>query len=172
MRENIFLIGFMGVGKSTIARNLKLAYGMKLIEMDEQIEQEQGKSISELFADEGEAYFRKLETELLESLEQTENTVVSCGGGVPMRDCNVQAMKKSGKIVYLSAEPETVYQRVRHSHNRPLLEGNMNVDYIRELQEKRLPYYQKAADFTVVTDGRETGEICQEILAQINAPDF
>lgn len=165
MRENVFLIGFMGAGKSTIARTLKNIYGMRLIEMDEQIEAQEGMHISEIFALHGEEYFRRLETELLEGLQREENTVVSCGGGVPMRRQNVEAMKKSGKIVYLSADAETIFKRVRNSHNRPLLEGNMNVDYIRSLLEQRLPRYLEAADVTVITDGRNTDDICRDILA-------
>ena len=163
-KNNIFLIGFMGAGKSTIARTLQSQYGMKLVEMDEQIEAEQGMKISEIFAQKGEAYFRSLETQLLEALQEQDNTVVSCGGGVPMRECNVEAMRKSGKIVYLSAKPETIYERVRHFHTRPLLEGNMNVDYITQLMDTRMPKYLAAADLIVETDGRQAGEICTEIL--------
>lgn len=167
MKKNIFLIGFMGAGKSTIARTLKEQYDMQLIEMDEQIEAEQGMKISEIFAEKGEEYFRSLETALLTGLQQQDNTVVSCGGGVPMRACNVEAMKKSGKVVYLSAQPETIYERVRHFHNRPLLEGNMNVEYITGLMNVRLPKYLAAADVTVETDGKAAEEICREIIALI-----
>lgn len=162
---NIFLIGFMGAGKSTIARCLQQHCGMHLIEMDEQIEAEQGMKISEIFAQKGEAYFRSLETALLTDLGEKEHMVVSCGGGVPLRAENVEVMKKSGQIVYLSAAPETIYQRVCGSHNRPLLEGNMNVPYIQELMQARLPKYQKAADVTVETDGKTAEEISQEIAA-------
>ncbi len=165
-RGNIFLIGFMGAGKSTVARELQSVYGMRLIEMDEQIEAQEKMPISEIFATRGEEYFRQLETDLLESLRQEENTVVSCGGGVPMRERNVEAMRGSGRIVYLSAAPETVYERVRHSHNRPLLENNMNVEYIKGLLEARLPRYLAAADLTVRTDGRSVKEICEEILRE------
>lgn len=165
MKENIFLIGFMGAGKSTIARNLKNTYGMRLIEMDEQIEAREGMRISRIFEVYGEAYFRRLETELLEGLQREDNTVVSCGGGVPMRPQNVEAMKKSGKVVYLSADAETIYKRVKNSHSRPLLEGNMNVDYIQSLLQQRMPKYLAAADVTVATDGRSADEICRDILA-------
>ncbi len=162
--RNIFLIGFMGAGKSTIARWLYRHQGMRLIEMDEMIARQEKMSIPEIFETKGEAYFRELETALLESLGQQENTVVSCGGGAAMRQCNVDAMRKSGKIVYLSASPRTIYGRVKNSHDRPLLEGNMNVGYIAKLLEQRLPKYLAAADLTVETDGRRAEEICGEIL--------
>ncbi|MCD7818415.1 MAG: shikimate kinase [Lachnospiraceae bacterium] len=164
MNQNIFLIGFMGAGKSTIARTLRDVYGMRLIEMDEQIEAEEGRTISKIFAESGEEYFRALETKLLVGLEKKENTVVSCGGGVPMREENITAMRKSGKIIYLSAEPETIYERVKEDHTRPLLEGHMNLEYIETLMAKRFPGYLKAADETVRTDGREATDICEEIV--------
>lgn len=165
MKTNIFLIGFMGSGKSTISRTLKEKYGMRLVEMDEAIEEQEKKKISEIFAESGEPYFRALETKLLERLAQQGNTVVSCGGGVPMRAQNVEIMRRSGRVVYLSAEPETVYERIHSQHHRPLLEGNMNVSYIAALLEERLPRYQAAADLTVRTDGRSADEICEEILS-------
>ena len=163
MRKNIFLIGFMGTGKSTIARAMQEAYGMALIEMDEQIERKEGRPISEIFVQQGEEYFRCLETELLQGLQESTDTVVSCGGGVPMRSCNVEAMRKSGTVVYLSAEPQTIYERVKDSHHRPLLEGNMNAAYIAQLLDKRLPHYLAAADAVVATDGKTVQEICAEI---------
>lgn len=167
MNDNIFLIGFMGAGKSTIARTLQSVYQMQLVEMDEQIEAEQGMKISELFAVKGEEYFRTLETSLLESLQQQGNTVVSCGGGVAMRQNNVDCMKRSGWIVYLDAKPETIYERVRHAHNRPLLEGNMNVAYITQLMQQRLDKYRAAADITVATDGRSAKEISAKIMEAV-----
>lgn len=164
--QNIFLIGFMGAGKSTVAARLVEQQGMRLIEMDEQIVRHEGMSISKIFETKGEEYFRRLETDLLTGLQNQENTVVSCGGGAAMRQCNVEAMKKSGTIVYLSASPETVYARVKDNHGRPLLEGNMNVDYIAELLKVRLPKYLAAADVIVKTDGRDVRDICGEILGK------
>ena len=164
MKENIFLIGFMGAGKSTVARAMKKHYGMRLIEMDEQIEKQEKMSVPKIFEVHGEPYFRKLETDLLEGLSSQENTVVSCGDGVPMRACNVEAMRKSGKVIYLSTSPQQIYERVKTSHNRPLLEGNMNVEYISDLLSQRLPKYLEAADAVVSTDGKSVEDICKEII--------
>ncbi|HJB28920.1 MAG TPA: shikimate kinase [Candidatus Blautia faecavium] len=163
-KKNIYLIGFMGCGKTTVSNYLHKEYNRKQIEMDEEIQKEEGMSISEIFSQKGEAYFRELETKLLRRLGREENFVVSCGGGVPMRETNVKEMKQNGKIVLLLAEPETIYERVKSSHNRPLLEGHMNVEYIAGLMEKRREKYQAAADVCVYTDGREVSEICREIL--------
>lgn len=168
MRKNhIFLIGFMGSGKSTVAKYLSSAYQMKQIEMDEQIEKDEGRSISSIFEKEGEEYFRTLETELLKSLDPRETFVVSCGGGAAVKEENVREMKEKGRIILLSAQPETVYVRVKNSHNRPLLEGNMNVSYIKELMDKRQKLYERAADFQVKTDGRTAEDIGEEIIKQI-----
>lgn len=165
--ENIYLIGFMGCGKSTVSACLHSKYGKKQVEMDERIETEQGKSISEIFAQEGEMYFRGLETDLLNRLSRENNLVVSCGGGVPLRRENVAAMKKNGRVVLLLASPETVYQRVKDFHNRPLLEGNMNVEYIKGLMEARREAYEEAADFSVSTDHKSAEEISGEILRKL-----
>ena len=137
-KKQIYLTGFMGTGKSMILNCLHEVCGFDKIEMDEQIVQEQGMSIPEIFEKKGEEYFRNLETELVKKISAMDNIVVSCGGGTVMRQCNVDEMKKNGTIVLLTAEPETVYERVKGSHNRPLLEKNMNPEYIKELMEARL----------------------------------
>lgn len=164
-KKNIFLIGFMGAGKSTIARCLHSHHGMEWLEMDKEIEKSEGMPISEIFRRKGEEYFRELETGLLLSLESRSNMVVSCGGGVPLRSCNVEAMKRSGIVVFLTARPETILERVKDSHDRPLLEGHKDVEYIAGLLSKRLERYQAAADVQIATDGRRTAEIAEEICA-------
>lgn len=165
--KNIFLIGFMGCGKSTMARMLAEKTGACLIEMDETIEKEAGMTINEIFKTFGEAQFRDLESQLILRITEQGGAVVSCGGGAILRPENVENMKKNGTIIYFSATPETIYERVRYSTNRPLLNGNMNVEYITELMEKRRPKYEAAADFTVTTDGKHAGEICMEILKKM-----
>ena len=161
---NIVLIGFMGSGKSTISAELNKEYGMEIIEMDQVIADREGMSISEIFEVHGEEYFRNLETELLRELQNRKGVVISCGGGVPMRDENVVEMKKNGKVILLTASPETILDRVKNSHDRPLLENNKNVDFISELMEKRRSKYEAAADIVIQTDGKSAFEICEEII--------
>ncbi len=168
MKEHIFLIGFMGAGKSTIAARLKEMTGAEVIEMDQEIERQQGMAISAIFAEKGEPFFRSLETQLLASMGQRPASIVSCGGGAAMRQENVDLMKENGCIVLLTAAPETIYQRVKDSQDRPVLNGNMNVEYIRDLMEKRRPYYEKAADLFVSTDEKTAEEICREILSRLD----
>ena len=145
----------MGAGKSTIARALAKKCPSKRIEMDQLIEEQQGMAITDIFAAHGENYFRDLETELLRSFSESTGYVVSCGGGSVLRDENAALMKENGCIVFLRATPETIYERVKDSTNRPILNGNMNVEYIRELMEKRRPRYEAVADICVDTDGKD-----------------
>ena len=165
--KNIFLIGFMGCGKSTIARLLADTLSMELIEMDGTIEQEEGRTINEIFATDGETYFRDLESAYIARIRDKGNAMVSCGGGAILREENVVNMKKNGTVLYLSATPETIYERVRYSTNRPLLKGNMNVGYISELMSKRVEKYEKAADLILCVDGKSVEEIAAEIQSQI-----
>ena len=163
--ENIYLIGFMGAGKSTIAGKLAEQTGARRIEMDQLIEVQQGMAITQIFEQYGEEYFRDLETELLRSFVQQKNLIVSCGGGSVLRDENADLMKEAGRIVLLTATPETIYQRVKDSTNRPILNGNMNVEYISGLMEKRRERYETVADIRVATDDKSETEICEEVLA-------
>ena len=160
--QSIFLIGFMGCGKSTVADFLNRELSMEVIEMDQIIAKREGMSISDIFEVHGEAYFRELETKLLKE-------VVSCGGGVAMRDCNVAEMKKSGCTVLLTACPETILQRTKDDHDRPLLEKNKSIEFIAEFMEKRREKYEAAADIIIETDGKNKKEICEELVRKVIA---
>ena len=164
--KNIYLIGFMGTGKSTVARELIKQTNAKGVEMDQLIEEQQNMAITDIFEKYGETHFRDLETALLRSLGTEDNLVVSCGGGAVLRDENAAIMKEHGCIVLLTATPETVYERVKNSSNRPILNGNMSVEYISELMEKRRARYESVADIRVATDGKDVSTICEEILSQ------
>ncbi|MDD6734669.1 MAG: shikimate kinase [Lachnospiraceae bacterium] len=167
MSANLFLIGFMGAGKSTVAAKLNQMTGKKLIEMDETIVSNQGMSINEIFEKYGETRFREIESELVKTISSEGDCIVSCGGGVVIKPENVEEMKKNGKIVFLSATPETIFERVRYSTDRPILNGHMNVEYIAGLMEKRRALYEAAADVMIATDNKDADEICNEILALI-----
>lgn len=164
---NIVLIGFMGTGKSTIARELAKTHQMNIVEMDEEIVRRRGKSIADIFKEEGEEYFRDLETALLKELQTKENQVISCGGGAVLREENVRVMKKNGCVVLLTALPQTIYERVKNNTDRPILQGNMNVEYIASLMEKRREKYEKTADIVIATDGKNVSQICEEMLQKL-----
>ena len=168
---NIFLIGFMGAGKSTISDYLKNALAMDVVEMDQCIVERQGMSISDIFETYGEEYFRELETNLLIEMQSQSNVVVSCGGGVPMRERNVVEMKKNGRVVLLTAKPETILERVKDNHDRPLLENNKTVPFIAGLMEKRRAKYEAAADIVIQTDGKSELEICEELIHRLREAD-
>ena len=145
-RQHLFLIGFMGVGKSTVARVLCERLGLPLIETDARIEAEQGMTIAELFRRSGEACFRDLETALLQDLSREAPAVVSCGGGIVLRPGNVRRMKESGSILLLTASPEHILRRVS---------GNTTA-------------YLAAADLRISTDGKPVAEIVSEILSALS----
>lgn len=162
--RHIILIGFMGVGKSTISRELAFQTSRPELDTDQWIEEREGRTIEEIFAAEGEEYFRDLETALLDELGEMKPSIISCGGGMALRELNVRKLRAMGNIVLLMAEPETIFERVRHHTNRPLLKDNMNVEYIAKLMEKRRSFYEHAATVKVATDNKMISEIAKEIL--------
>ena len=119
--HNILLIGFMGAGKSTVSTYLSKILASPQVEMDEEIVKKEGMSINKIFEEYGETYFRNCETNLLIELQKKNNQIISCGGGVALRDENVAEMKKNGKVVLLTASPEVILERVKDNDDRPLL---------------------------------------------------
>ena len=166
--NNLFLIGFMGAGKSSVSAGLGRMLGREVVEMDERIAAQEGMSIPELFAQKGEPYFRACETALLKSFAQGAPRIVSCGGGVPLREENVAAMRESGTVVLLTASPEVILERVKDSEERPLLQGHKDVPYIAALMEQRRPKYEAAADITVDTSQLNIEEVCRQVLRQVS----
>ncbi|MEF9945749.1 MAG: shikimate kinase [Lachnospiraceae bacterium] len=164
---NIVLIGFMGTGKSAVAHYLHKTYGMDVIEMDQLIEQQEGISIPEMFHTYGEEYFRNLETRVLTELQEQNNYVISCGGGAVLREENIKAMKKNGRVVLLVAEPSTILERVKGTNHRPLLEGKQNIAFITKFMEQRFESYEAAADVVIHTDGKNVRDIGEELIAKL-----
>ena len=167
MMKNIYLIGFMGCGKSSVARELQADYGMKQIEMDQMLVEQNGMAISEIFKIYGETHFRDLESGLLEKIRMEENQVISCGGGVVLREKNVDMMRQNGIIVLLTASPETILKRVQNDNSRPVLEGKKNLQGITDLMEARREKYEMAADVTIHTDDKSVAQICKEIQEKL-----
>ena len=168
---NIVLIGFMGAGKSTVSDYLSTMFAMNIVEMDQEISDREEMSIPDIFATYGEEYFRELETKLLIELQSRKNTIISCGGGAAMREENIAEMKKNGRVVLLTASPQTVYERVKDSDDRPVLNGNNNVEYIAELMEKRREKYEAAADIVIQTDDKTVLQVCEELISKLMEMD-
>ena len=168
---NIVLIGFMGAGKTTISDYLSMMFDMRLVEMDQEIAEREEMSIPDIFATYGEEYFRNLETNLLKELQTGKNCIISCGGGVALREENVVEMKKNGRVVLLTASPETIYDRVKDSNDRPLLKDNNNVEFIADLMEKRKEKYEAAADVVIQTDGKSILQISEELITKLTELD-
>ncbi|NMS90305.1 AAA family ATPase [Clostridioides difficile] len=168
---NIMLVGFMGVGKSTISSYLGHLLEMERVETDSYIIKQQGMSISEIFEKLGEEYFRNLESQTLIDLQKKKGIVVSCGGGIVLRDKNVEYIKKNGRVVLLTASPETILQRVKHSDERPILNNNMNVEFISDLMKKREGKYLASADIIINTDNKTIKAICEEMIVKLTEFD-
>ncbi|MCI9153688.1 shikimate kinase [Lachnospiraceae bacterium] len=164
---NIVLIGFMGAGKTTVSEYLSTMFAMDVVEMDQVIAEREGMSIPDIFATYGEEYFRNRETQLLKEMQLRKRAVISCGGGAALREENVAEMKKNGRVALLTASPHTIYERVKDSTDRPVLNGNNNVEFITELMEKRREKYEKAADIVIYTDGKSVLQICEELIAKL-----
>ena len=164
---HIALIGFMGAGKTTVSHCLKDMLALEEVETDVMVAEAEGMAITDIFSKYGEPYFRACESNAIIALQDRHGVVISCGGGAVMRDENVENLKKSSRIVLLTARPETILERVKHSKERPILNGHMNVEYIEELMEKRRAKYEAAADIVISTDGKRVTEICEELVQRL-----
>lgn len=163
--NNIILTGFMGSGKTTAGIRLSYRLRLPLLDTDKWIEKEEGRTISEIFALQGEETFRKMETSALKTLLELEGEqIISTGGGLPMREENRELLKKLGTVVFLRIKPETVYERLKGDNTRPLLKKADPMKEIRRLLELRNPVYQECADITVDVDGKDFEEIISEII--------
>jgi|GEM_PF-299108 len=163
----LVLIGFMGSGKSTLAPLLAKRLGLKLVELDQVILAASGySSISEIFEKEGEATFRKLETEAIQKLTKLDNIVVSCGGGVVLSKENISLLKvKNTKIVYLETDLEVIKKRLLSDNTRPLFK---DPDKANDLYLKRLPLYKKYADYTVKSDHLSPDLLVEEVIGKLS----
>jgi len=154
---NIVIIGFMGVGKTKVGKAIAKRLGRKHIDTDDLIVEKAGKSIKEIFADDGEEEFRKLEHESVLEAADMDDAVISCGGGVVMDERNMLAFKRGGRVYLLQARLETVLRWLKDDGKRPL---SKNAE---ELYRKREPLYEKYADFIIMMDDLEIDEAVDKI---------
>jgi shikimate kinase len=157
---HIIFIGFMGCGKSTIARKIARSEGMPVLDMDRAIEQEAGMSIPEIFAAEGEAGFRRREHAFLESLRTHAPCMLSCGGGIITRAENRKMLKALGTVIYLQVSAAEALSRIAHPETRPLLAGAVAPA---DLLEQRRPLYEETADIIFDTNGLSVGRVSHEL---------
>jgi shikimate kinase len=162
--DNIILIGFMGSGKSSVGKKLAERIGYEFKDTDEMIVQKEGIDIQEIFQRCGEEYFRNLESTLLLAIrDDLQNTVLSTGGGMPVRDKNVNLFRNMGQIIYLRTSKDTIIERLLHDTTRPLLNGVNLYEKVERLLFERIPIYERAADLIIDTDGKKIDEIVEEI---------
>ncbi len=166
--SNVILIGFMGCGKTTVGLRLSYRLRRTVIDTDKEIEREEKRTISEIFATDGESYFRDRETQSLRKLIDTAaNQIISVGGGLPVREENRRLLHELGQVFYLRAEAETIYERLKDDTTRPLLQGENPLTKIKTLLQERDPYYREAADVVITVDGKSFDEILCEIEEKV-----
>jgi shikimate kinase len=169
MKSNIALIGFMGAGKSAVGRALAAKLNMAFIDLDSLIEQKAGRSITEIFARDGETAFRRMEAEITTQVAGREKSVIACGGGIVLEQNNIDLMRKSCLIIYLTADPAILLRRVLKSRERrPLLEVADPAAAIDGLLKYRGPLYENAADVIIDTSQMDipgtVGRISEELV--------
>ena len=167
---NIILTGYMGSGKTSVSKALERITGLKMIDTDSCIEENAGKSISRIFAEDGEEAFRDMETRFLEELlKKGFKGILSTGGGMPLRRENRILMSRLGTVFYLKASPESICARLENDTTRPLLAGETRegkLEKIRNMLDARKDAYESGADHIVVTDGLGINDIASEIRSK------
>lgn len=166
--DNIYLVGFMGCGKSAVAEELGRQTGLNVIDTDARIVMREGMEISEIFEEKGENAFRDIETDVLKDVSKKGGNIISCGGGIILRDENITVMKRYGIVILLTAEPETIYERVCNDDKRPLLNDDMSVKHISDMLGERRSFYEKAADVIIETDSMAVNEIAAYICEYVS----
>ena len=160
---NLYLVGFMGTGKTTVGRTVAHWLGFALIDSDHEIERQQKKTVSEIFATDGEPAFRVMERAFIEGGHPAERAVVSCGGGLVVQPGMLELLKQKGVVICLHASLETILHRTQGNKNRPLLNVENPFERIRALYAVREPIYNQAGT-VILTDGRTMPDIVQHVL--------
>ena len=164
--KNIVLTGFMGTGKTEVGKELSRLLGMRVVDIDHEIEESQGSTISDIFADRGEDYFRTVETEVIRRISAQHGIIISTGGGAVLKEENVKALQDSGVIFCMTASTDTILRRTEGNDERPLLRCADKRTTITSLLEQRRPYYEKAG-LLIHTDGKTPLQVAEEIIGKL-----
>jgi len=168
MKTNIALIGFMGTGKTAVGQLLAKKLDRKFIELDSLIEQQAGKSIPDIFQQDGEIAFRELEIELTKQIAKAKYSVIACGGGIVLNKINIDRLREGARIVHLTASPRVILKRTSSEEGqRPLLEVDNPTLTIGELLKFRKPFYKRAADITINTSKLDIKAVAEQIIEKL-----
>lgn len=166
-KNNIALIGFMGVGKTLVSNMLGEILNREVVSTDEVIEKNQGMRIVDLFNEKGESVFRQLEKDLLKQVVARERIILDCGGGLILDPENWEILKSNFTVIYLMANADTIYNNIKGMKNRPLLDVESPKNEIMRLLKLRTPYYNRA-EFRVDTNGKSIDQMAREVIKIIN----
>jgi shikimate kinase len=168
MKTNIALIGFMGTGKTVVGKALAEKLNKEFVELDALIEQKAGKSIPEIFQQDGEVAFRELEIEVAKEVARKKNQVIACGGGIVLNKINIDRLKRESIIVHLTASPQVILKRTSgDGETRPLLNVSDKAGEIRELLRFRKPFYERAADIKINTSKLNINLATEQIISKL-----
>lgn len=167
--QNIFLIGPMGAGKSTIGRQLAETLSFDFVDSDQEIQRRTGVDIPTIFEFEGEEGFRRRERQIIEQLSKGHGIVLATGGGAVLHPDNRQDLAARGVVIYLQCSPEQQHARTSRDRNRPLLHTEDPLARLRELTQERDPLYREVADIVVSTEKRGTASVVKEIRRRLEA---
>lgn len=164
---NVVLIGYRGTGKSTVGKIVAARLGLILVSTDAEIVKSAGHTIPQIVEQHGWEYFRDLETKMCQDLAGRDGLVIDTGGGAILRPHNVEVLKRTGKLFWLTASVETIAKRIGSDTQRPSLTGTKSfVDEIQDVLRERLPKYQAAADEVIETEGKSVSQVADEVLAR------
>ena len=164
LKKNIFITGFMGTGKSTVAKHLASQLNYSFVDMDQLIEQQRGESVIDIFQQHGEHYFRKLEKALLKNIIRKDSQVVATGGGALMDDSNYELCQRNGMVILLQAHPKVIYERLKTDQGRPLLSGEDKLADINRLLQQRNKKYGRIY-YQIDTSYLRIQEVVTRIMA-------
>ena len=168
MKTSIALIGFMGTGKTAVGKALAEKLGREFVELDALIERKEGKTIPEIFQQDGEVRFRELEIEVAKEVSEKKDAVIACGGGIVLNKINIDRLRKECLIVYLTASPRVILKRTSGDESeRPVLKAPDKASHIKELLRFRKPFYERAADIKIDTSKLDIDSVTEQIIRKV-----